>query len=249
MLNPKKIFFILILISTISYAEIKTIQFAVSIPGAPFTEQHVNQELQGFDIDIAKALCDKIKARCVFTADKIGNMITSLKTGKYDAWIGSVTVTPEREKEIAFSANYFSSVAKLIATNATTFSAAPIEIKGKTIGGEVDTDFVLYLQNTYGNTIKIQIFPSIATAYAALENGKIDAFIGDAIVLQHWRDQHSNRKKYRLIGLPYKHLRLIQQKYSIAIAKDNSALVIAINQALTEIKSDGTYNKIIKKHF
>jgi arginine transport system substrate-binding protein len=245
----KKILFILVLgISSGTYAE--TIKFAVVTSDLPITTSDITQKLRAFDLDIAKALCAKINAQCTFSTDKISNMIPSLLSGKYDAWIGAINIIPEREQQIAFSVSYYSSTAKLLATKATTFNAAPIEIKGKTIGVEADTSFILYLKKTYGDLIKIQVFPSLNAAWVALENGKVDAIIEDKILLKRWRAQHPHSKKrYRLISLPQKYLNLIQQKYGIAIAKDKPSLVKAINQAIAALKADGTYNKIVKAHF
>jgi len=239
------------LISTcaISYAEIKTIKFATRGIYAPFSKLHSNEEQYGFDVDIAKELCKRLQTQCVFSADKINNMIPSLKTGKYDAWIGAITIPEEHKKDIAFSDAYFSGVAKLLATTASTFSATPIELYGKIIGVETGTSYIPYIKSTYGDTVKIQVFPTGHEACLALKDGKVDAVIDDSIVLEHWRSEHADKNHYRLIGLPAKHLGFIKQSYAIAMAKDNTELATAINKTLAEIKSDGTYDQFIKKHF
>ena len=248
---PLKKILLFILVFTISNgACAESIKFAVAISALPITTSNINKKLREFDLDIAKALCAKLNAQCTFSTDKISNMIPSLQSGKYDAWIGAINIIPEREQQIAFSASYFSSTAKLLATKATTFNAAPVEIKGKTIGVEADTSFILYLKKTYGETIKINVFPSLNAAWVALENGKVDAIIEDSILLKRWRAQHPHSKKrYRLISLPHKYLNLTKQKYGIAIAKNKPALVKEINQALVAIKASGTYHKIVKEHF
>ncbi|CAL7960405.1 polar amino acid transport system substrate-binding protein [Gammaproteobacteria bacterium] len=239
----------LILISTVSYAKIKTIRFATRGTYAPFSKLHTNQELHGFDIDIANEVCKRLQAQCTISVDKIGNMIPSLKAGKYDAWISAIPVNEEHKKEIAFSDVYFSGMAALLATSASTFSALPIELKGKTIGVEAATSHIPYIKSIYGDTIKIKTFSTGRDACLALKDGKVDAVLDDEVVLNHWRMEYADKKHYRLIGLPVKHLDLIKQQYAIAVAKDNIKLITAINQALAEIKFDGTCDRLIEKHF
>lgn len=241
----------LILVCTVSYAKIETIRFATRAVYAPFSKpkMHTHEELYGFDIDMANELCKRLHAKCTISIDQIGALIPSLQTGKYDAWISAITITEERKKEITFSDPYFSGTAGLLASTASTFSATPIELHGKTIGVEVATSYIPYIKSMYGDAIKIQSFSTGHDACLALRDGKVDAVLDDEIVLNHWRTEHADKKHYRLIGLPAKHLDLIRQQYAIAVAKDNVELVTAINQALAEIKSDGTYEKLIKKNF
>ena len=253
-MNSKNIFLkllciTLILSCNISYAEVKVIKFATRGSYAPFSRLHTNEELYGFDIDIAKEVCKKLQAQCEFKVDHVSNMIQSLKTGKYDAWVSAITISEDNKKEIAYSDAYFSGMAKLLATVASAFSATPVELKGKTIGVEVGTSYILYIKKIYGDNVKIKTFSTGHDACLALKDGVVDAVIDDEVVLEHWRSEHADKKNYRLIGLPAKHLDFIKQQYAIAVAKDNVELVTAINRALGEIKSDGTYAQLVNKHF
>lgn len=225
-----------------------TIRFA-SEEYHPFTWFHPQEGLQGFDIDIAKALCEKINARCTFSYDKFSDMISSLNTHRYDAWINAITITEERQKQVGFSKPYFSTKAMLIATNATVFNAAPVEIKGRTIGAGEHTCYAQYLQDHYKNTIKIKTFHTQQESLEALDKGEVDAIIDDEMVLKHWRSYQKEPKKYRLINLPAKYTLLVWHKYGIAIAKGNDELVESINHAIDHINADGTYDMLIKKHF
>jgi len=245
---------VLILISTVPRADATshtkpiTIRFASEIY-PPFTALHSNEELQGFDIDIAKALCEKINAECTFSNDKFSNMIPSLKAHKYDAWISAITISEEHQKEVSFSKPYFSTKAVLIATNDTVFNAAPVEIKGRTIGIGEHTCYIQYLKNTYGDTIKVKTFHTKNESLLALEKGEVDAVIGDDLALKHWRLSQKDPKKYRLIGLPAKYSQLVWHKYGIAVAKDNDELIEDLNHAIYHIESDGTYDTLVKKYF
>jgi ABC-type amino acid transport substrate-binding protein len=250
----KKVLFVscasmLLLISSVSWAKIRSIRFALENSYAPFSRIHTDQELQGLDIDIAKEICSRIGAHCTFQNEHMSNMIPLLKSKKYDAWIGAVTVTEGRKKDVAFSDIYFSGVAKLMVAKSSTFNATPVEIRGKIIGVEAGTSYIPYLEAMYGSIVKIQTFPTGHAACAALQEGRVDAVIDDEMVLNYWRAHHADKKQFRLIGLPAKHLKLIRQKYAIAIAKENTELVQTVNRVLAEMRADGTCAKIADKHF
>lgn len=235
------------------HAEIRVVRFATeSYP--PFTTINSNQELQGFDVDIAKAICEKMQAQCIFSNDKFSNMVRSLQNNQYDAWINAITIHKELQPQVSFSDPYFSTKAQFLAINYLPshhplFNATPVEIVGKTIGvGEV-TCYPSHLRAAYGDTLKIERFPTKEASYAALEQGRVDAIIGDAEALRDWRLSQKNLKRYRLIDLPAKYPDLAWHKYGIAVAKGNAALLKEINSAIALIKSDGTYGRIKQKYF
>ncbi|MBU0744545.1 MAG: transporter substrate-binding domain-containing protein [Gammaproteobacteria bacterium] len=252
-MNKKNLFLhafsaILIMASVISTAETETIKFAFEIY-PPFAMLNARHELQGFDIDIAKALCEKIGVKHTFSDDSLKNMGPSLKSGQYDAWISSITIDSKRLKDVTFTGPYFSSTARLIATKNTVFNGAPIEIKGKTLGVKEHTCYIEYLQKTYGDRVIIKSFATKNDAYIALENGLVDAVIDDVMALKHWRFLQKDPKEYRLISLPAKYSNLVWHKYGIAVAKDNLELAKTLDNALAQIKADGTYDKIVEKYF
>ena len=74
----------------------------------PFTYKTDAGEPAGFDVDVAKALCDELKSKCVFVEQAWDGMIAGLTDGKYDAIMDAVSITPKREEVIAFSRPYAS---------------------------------------------------------------------------------------------------------------------------------------------
>lgn len=235
-------------LNLLSYAKITALNFASEIY-PPFTTIDSNQQPTGFDLELAQAICAKLQITCTFKIDQFKNMRTSLQEKKYDAWISAITISHERKQDITFTIPYFDSTAKLLATKKSVFNGAPAEIRGKTIGVVAHTCYIDFLQKTYGNTIKIKTFPNQNDTLQALDNGLVDAIIDDAIALSHWRSLKSDPKQYRLIGLPAKYSQLVWHKYGIAVAKDNHELAAAINHAIRQIKADGTYKRLIRKHF
>lgn len=231
-----------------SYARAEVIRFASAVY-PPFTMLNNHQEPCGFDVDIARLLCEKINVDCSFNIDKFTNLVSSLNSRKYDAWISAITICNGHKKNVVFTRPYFSSTALLIATKDTIFDAAPAGIKGKIIGVADHTCYIQYLKNTYGDTVTIKTFPTEDESFLALKKGLVDAVIDDAIVIRKWRLKQRNKDKYRLIGLPAKYSELVWHKYGIAVAKNNQLLVNRLDAVIDQIKADGTYQKLVDKYF
>ncbi len=74
-----------------------------------------NNEIVGFDMDLAKALCKQMEANCTFTNQAFDSLIPALKFKRYDAVISGMDITPERSKQVAFTQPYYANSAIVIA--------------------------------------------------------------------------------------------------------------------------------------
>ncbi len=113
------------------------ISFGVSATYPPFESMDANNQIVGFDIDLANALCKQIQAECTFTNHAFDSLIPALKFKKYDAVISGMDITPERSKQVAFTDAYYANSALVIAKKGEfkTFD----DLKGKRIGMENGT--------------------------------------------------------------------------------------------------------------
>ncbi len=89
-------------------------------PYPPFESIGANNEIVGFDIDLAKALCKQMQAECTFTNHAFDSLIPSLKFRKYDAVISGMDITPERSKQVSFTTPYYENSAVVIAKKIPT---------------------------------------------------------------------------------------------------------------------------------
>lgn len=87
---------------------------------SPFESIGANNEIVGFDIDLAKALCKQMQAECTFTNHAFDSLIPSLKFRKYDAVISGMDITPERSKQVSFTTPYYENSAVVIAKKIPT---------------------------------------------------------------------------------------------------------------------------------
>ncbi len=120
-----------------------TIRFAASATYPPFESLDANNEIVGFDMDLAKALCKQMQANCTFTNQAFDSLISALKFRRYDAVISRMDITPERSKQVAFTQPYYANSAVVIAQKGKFSDFAAM--KGKRIGMENCTTHQKYM--------------------------------------------------------------------------------------------------------
>ena len=122
-------------------AAAEKISFGVSATYPPFESMDANNQIVGFDIDLAHALCKQMQAECTFTNHAFDSLIPALKFKKYDAVISGMDITPERSKQVAFTDPYYANSALVIAKKDAFHSFD--DLKGKRIGMENGTTAVV----------------------------------------------------------------------------------------------------------
>ena len=117
-----------------SAADMKKLRIGTEGAYPPFNSFDADKNLVGFDIDIAKALCAKMKAECTFVAQDWDGIIPALLANKYDAIIASMSITEERMKKVAFSNKYYNTPARFVAQKGSGITdVSPDALKGKVI--------------------------------------------------------------------------------------------------------------------
>ncbi|MGB6976121.1 MAG: lysine/arginine/ornithine ABC transporter substrate-binding protein [Gammaproteobacteria bacterium] len=226
----------------------KTLQFATEATYPPFESVGPSGQLQGFDLDVANALCEKIQTKCTFVSAPFDSLIPSLKLNKYDVVFGAMDITPERSKQVDFTNPYFVNTAIFIVPKTAHFTATPAGLKGKTIGVQQGTTLGSYLQTLYDNTVTLKHYASVQDALLDLQSGRIDAVFSDTPVITDWIKKQGNGN-YVTLGQPINDPHYFGLGYAFAVRKGNTQLLNALNQALAEIKKDGTLNKLVNQYF
>lgn len=227
---------------------IKSITFATEATYPPFETVAPSGQLQGFDIDVANAICSKLKAKCNFINQPFNSLIVNLQLGKFDAIISAMAITAEREQAVSFTKPYYIDTISFIAPKNTVFDTTPGKLKNKIIGVQQGTTFATYLSTVYGKDVTIKTYASEETAVLDLQSGRIDAVMGDTPLLAIWLREHGNGK-YHFVGKPMENPKLLGNGFGIAVNKTNTKLLQSLNTAIAELQHDGTIKKIIAKYF
>ena len=221
-------------------ASAEDVKVASDIAYPPF-EYEKNGEPVGFDIDLMDEIAKRANLKVEYQNVTFDGIIGGLSSNLYDASISAMTITPEREKKIDFSDPYFNADQSLMVPSDSGVGSVD-DLGDATVGVQLGTTGEIKAKE-FAEQGKIQgeirTFDTIEDAFAAINNGQIDAIINDLPVSQD--EVNSSDGALEIVQvIP------TGEQYGIAFPK-NSDLVEPVNKALAEIKEDGTYEKIYKK--
>lgn len=227
--------------ASVSAAE--TVRFAMEASYPPFEFVDANNQIQGFDVDLANALCKEMQATCTFTNQAFDSLIPSLKFKRFDAVISGMDITPERLKQVAFSAPYYENSALFIAEKGKVADIAAL--KGKRVGMQNGTTHQKYLTEKHPEITPVP-YDSYQNAILDLKSGRLDAVFGDTAVVDEWLKQNQN---LGAVGEKITDPNYFGTGLGIAVRQNNEQLLKQFNDALNKIKQDGTYQTIYSKWF
>ncbi|XOB97600.1 ABC transporter substrate-binding protein [Deinococcota bacterium DY0809b] len=203
----------------------------------PFNFFDDQNQLKGFDIDIGNAIAKQLGLEPEWKAHAWDTMLIALNQGRFDFVIASHTITEERAKAVDFSKPYYCTGNVIVSKPGGP--QIPEELKGKVIGAQLGTTFEEFAKQFDPKELKT--YQTNPDAVQDLMLGRIDAWITDqftAIEAIQSRDLN-----LQISGL------LNREEIGMAVAKGNSLLLAALNQALDEIQANGVYEQISMKWF
>lgn len=114
---------------SLSATAAETIRFATEASYPPFESIDANNQIVGFDVDLAQALCKEIDATCTFSNQAFDSLIPSLKFRRVEAVMAGMDITPEREKQVLFTTPYYDNSALFVGQQGKYTSVD--QLKGK----------------------------------------------------------------------------------------------------------------------
>ena len=209
----------------------------------PPYEYHEKDQIIGIDAEIAKAIADKLGLELVIEDVAFDSIIAGVQSGKYDIGCAGMTVREDRLKSVNFSTSYATGIQSIIVKEGSEIKTVDDLIKGKyKVGVQSGTTGDIYMADTDGGVgeDRVDRYNNGNDAVVALLAGKIDAICIDN---EPAKAYVAANKGLSILETPF-----TEEKYAIAISKDNEALLTAINKALDELTKDGTIGKIIEKY-
>lgn len=209
----------------------------------PF-ESVVDGEIVGFDVDLMKAIGERIGHEVVFKTYNFDALIAAMQTAtEFDMIASAMTITEERAEKIAFSDPYINSNQSLAVDADSAIATVDDLQSGDKVGVQSGTTGALWAQeNLVPKGIELVTFTDILAAFGALQAGDVVAVINDAPI-----SQDIARDPARGIAVVYEIP--TDEQYGFAFNLENTALREAVNGALAEIKEDGTYVEIYERWF
>ena len=225
-----------------SKSEVEPIRVGISSVFPPFDfVDKENQDYQGFDIDLIRAISKEINRPIQFTSVDFDSIIPMIQSKALDISISAITINDERKKSVLFSDPYFETGLQIAVQDDNTSINSIDDLKNKRVAVYIGTTADIKAHQIESITIKRLDAP--AKCYDELEDGNVDAVINDSPFSAYLLAQGQIANVKILPSL------LTHEEYGIAIQKDDVELQKQINDALKKIHENGEYDQIYKKWF
>ncbi len=193
----------------------------------------------GIDIEIATAVAEKLGLTLEVVDMDFGSIITSVQQGKIDCSFAGMTVTEERKENVNFTQSYSTGIQAIIVPEGSDIETADDLANADLIGVQESTTGHIYCSDDFGED-HVVAYTNGATAVQALVSGKVDCVVIDEQPAKSYVEANEGLK---LLDTAY-----VTEDYAACVSKDNEALLSAMDEAITELKEDGTIQSILDKY-
>ncbi|MFD9192088.1 transporter substrate-binding domain-containing protein [Streptomyces phaeochromogenes] len=209
------------------------------LPYPPF-QSEIDGKVQGFDVSIIDLVAKDLGVKQVILDQPFENFKTggSLNAGQCDLAAAGMTITDERKKNVDFSDPYFEATQAVLADKKSGISSLA-DLKGKKVGAQAQTTGEEFAKSKGLNPVS---FESSDALLNGLRTGQVKAVVIDYPVVQGWLKDKANADAFEVADNIN-----TGEEYGVTVKKGNTKLVDAINKALADAKSDGTYKKLYEK--
>ncbi|SOC53869.1 transporter substrate-binding domain-containing protein [Ornithinimicrobium cerasi] len=219
-----------------------TLTVCSDVPYPPFEDfdESSPSGFTGFDIDIVQAVADGLDLELAVKDSSFDGLQSglALNAGECDLAASAMTITEERQANLAFSDGYYDSKQSLLVPVGSDV-ASIADLEGKRVGVQQGTTGEAYT-NENASGAEVISFPSDAEMYQAIQAGQVDALLQDLPV----NLVHTAGGDFEIVEEFS-----TEETYGLAMKKDNAALVEAVNGQLSELRDSGAYDDLYEKYF
>lgn len=228
----------------------QVIRFGVDPTFPPFESKAPDGSIVGFDIDLGKAICADLHAKCEWVEQSFDGMIPALKARKFDAVLSAMVATPARREQIDFTNRLYAGPSRLVARAGANLQPTAESLRRKRIGVQQGTSQETYARQEWaGAGANIVTYQNQDQVYEDLENGRLDAAFQPVVQADLGFLKQPRGKGFAFVGAEVKDRRVTGDGVAIGIRKDDHALASQINQAITNIRKSGEYDRIDHRYF
>ncbi|MCX4232687.1 ABC transporter substrate-binding protein [Streptomyces sp. NPDC020707] len=209
------------------------------LPYPPF-QSEIDGKVQGFDVSLVDLVAKDLGVKQQILDQPFENFKTggSLNSGQCDLAAAGMTITDERKKNVDFSDPYFEATQGILADKKSGISSLA-DLKGKKVGAQAQTTGEEFAKSKGLNPVS---FESSDALLNGLRTGQVKAVVIDYPVLQGWLKDKANAAAFEVADNIN-----TGEEYGFTMKKGNTKLLEAVNKALADAKSDGTYKKLYEK--
>ena len=224
-----------------------TLTVGMEIGYPPFEDKAENGDPVGYDVDLVYAVADKLGLE-VNIVDTAFDVIFAGIGTNYDCVVSAVTITDERRENCLFSDPYIDSYQAVVVKKGNDIKIESLkDLSGKSVALQDATTSKALLDDMIktGTVTDCKMGPSekVLTAFTALDNGEYDVVLCDSPVADTYITNYPD--KYELAFLDKENV----EQFGVAMAKDDTALQTAVNEAMKQLKEEGFFEENTAKWF
>ncbi len=225
-----------------------TIRFLAADDFPPFAFRDGTGRLTGFNIDLARAICEELEAACSLRIKSFDALVPALDGEEGDAIIAGLATTPGNVQTLLFSDPYLRLPARFSVLKGKTLSVLPEDLVGKRISVVEGTVHERFLRS-YFSGAEIRTYPTATEARAALGTEEVDAHFGDGLSLSFWLNGKISGNCCEFVGGPWLEPGYFDHGLSIALRRDDALRQAAVNHALARLQAKGVYSELYLRYF
>ena len=203
-----------------------------------------NGEIVGFDIDVAKEVCNRLGVKLVKQPINWDTLTTDLNVGKCDCVWNGLSINEERQEKMNLSEPYMKNAMVFVVKGDSTVAKMD-DLKGKKITIQEASTAETALNRDpqlKAAFAEVKAYPDLTACFMDLESGRCDAVLSDTVLNEYYM----TKKPDTFRELPDQ---VSKDTFAIGIKKDNQALVDLLNQGIDKVIASGEAAKISEKWF
>ena len=230
-------------------SRINIIRFLTETDYPPFNYTGPDGVPTGFNVELARSICDEIKVACTIQMRRFDTLLDALAKNQGDAVIASFAETPDIRKKIDFSDPYYRTPARFVARRDLDITQIrPQTLEGRRVAVVAGTAHEAFMKTLFTEA-ELHPYPNAAAARAALKKGEVDLLFGDGISLAFWLNGTDSAGCCEFRGGPYMESRYFGEGVGIAVRHGNDLLRRAFNWALFQLWEKGRFTDLWLRYF
>jgi polar amino acid transport system substrate-binding protein len=230
-------------------SRLSVIRFLTETDYPPFNYVGPDGVPTGFNVELARELCNEIKVPCTVQMRRFDTLVDALNKREGDAVIASLAESPQMRKLVDFSNPYYRTPARFVALRASPLKELGARtLEGKKVAVVAGTSHEAYLKNLF-TEVELKPYKTAAEARAALKKGEADLLFGDGISLAFWLNGTDSGGCCEFRGGPYLESRYFGEGVGIAVRQGNDLLRRAFNWALFRLWERGRFTDLWLRYF
>jgi polar amino acid transport system substrate-binding protein len=230
-------------------SRITLIRFLTEVDYPPFNYAGPDGNPAGFNVDLARLLCEEMKVACTVQMRRFDTLYDTLNENRGDVVIASIAVTDEARRRADFSDPYYRPVARFIALrDAPIADVTPERLEGKRIAVVAGTAHEAYLRALFTEA-ELRPYPDADKAREALLRREVDLVFGDGFALAFWLNGTESGGCCGFRGGPFTESRYFGEGIGAAVKRGNDTLRLAINWALFRLWEKGRFIDLWLRYF